>query len=321
MTLQCIAGLCRPDEGYIELNGRVLFDSAKGINMPPGKRKVGFVFQNYALFPHLNVVDNIAYGIRSLSATEVSEKVKRLLALLHLEQLGGRFPRQLSAGQQQRVAIARALAPDPEIILLDEPFSALDTQLRERLELELLALYNNFKGSMLLVTHDLMEGYRLGSKVAIFQSGNIIQQGPKEAVFSEPVNRSAARLLGMRNQMEGEVISVIDSNAVIYIPAWDVNLKAVVCHQPVIPNQKVILGIRPEFIEFAEKTGENILSATILQSVESIAVISYRFRQKQDAEGRHPLSATITKGQTRDLREGEDCFLRLPPEQLIIIKR
>ena len=151
MTLQCIAGLTRPDEGRIELNGQVLFDSASGINLPPQKRLVGFVFQNYALFPHMTVSENVAYSIRQLPASEVKEKVDRLLNIMNVSPLAGRYPKQLSAGQQQRVAIARALAPDPDVLLLDEPFSALDSQLKERLELELLELQSEYRGSMLLV--------------------------------------------------------------------------------------------------------------------------------------------------------------------------
>jgi len=319
MTLQCIAGLCRPDEGYIELNGRVLFDSTKDINVPPGKRKVGFVFQNYALFPHLTVVDNIAYGIRTLPTAEVTEKINKLLGLLRLEQLGTRFPRQLSAGQQQRVALARALAPDPEILLLDEPFSALDTQLRDRLELELLSLYGNFKGSMLLVTHDLIEGYRLGSRVAVFQSGNIIQCGPREVVFGEPVNRTAAHLTGVRNQIDGEVTSVANDSADVFIQAWNANLKAPTRCLHVVPGQKVVLGIRSEFIEFVEKPGDNTFPATILQAVESITATSYRLRLHQDPQERHLLSATIAKGQTQSISEGDSCQLRLPPERIILM--
>jgi len=319
MTLQCIAGLCRPDEGHVELNGRVLFDSAKGINIPPGKRKVGFVFQNYALFPHLNVADNIAYGIRSLPATEAGEKIKALLSLLHLDQLSSRFPRQLSAGQQQRVAIARALAPNPEILLLDEPFSALDTQLRERLELELLALYGTFNGSMLLVTHDLIEGYRLGTRVAVFQSGSIIQHDSKEVVFSEPVNRTVARLTGVRNQMDGKVVGTVSGIAEVYIPAWNTSLKAAAHRLTLVPGQEVVLGIRPEFIEFAEKEGENVFTALILQAVDSIAATSCRFRLKQDVQGRHLVSATLAKGHSHDPHEGDDCFLRFPPERIVIM--
>jgi molybdate transport system ATP-binding protein len=319
MSLQCLAGLCRPDEGYIELNNRVLFDSKKGINLPPGRRKVGFVFQNYALFPHLNVEDNIAYGIRHLPRTEVREKVKGLLDLLHLDQLANRLPRQLSAGQQQRVAIARALAPGPEVLLLDEPFSALDTQLRERLELELLSLHAGFHGSMLLVTHDLVEGFKLGSKMAIFQGGKIIQSGSRDRVFNEPINRTVARVTGVRNQMEGEIKRVENGYAWVYIPAWNTEIKVILRRVNYMPGERVTAGIRPEYIEHAQGPGENIFPATILQVVESIASVSYRFLLMADTAGKHYLNATISKCETSCMRVGETCLLRLPPDEMILI--
>jgi len=319
MTLQCIAGLSRPDEGHIELNGRVLFDSARGISVSPGERKVGFVFQNYALFPHLNVLDNIAYGIRNLPRAEAAEKIKKLLDLLHLETLGERLPRQLSAGQQQRVAIARALAPDPEILLMDEPFSALDTQLRERLELELLSLFAGFDGSIIIVTHDLVEGFKMGSKIAVFHAGSIAQCGSKERVFGEPVNRNVARLTGVRNQMEGEVRRGTDGYAWVYIPAWEAEVKVAMRRLVVSQGQQVVVGIRPEYIELAKTPGENTFPATILQVVESIASISYRFHVQSDVESRHFLNATISKCETRCMEVGEVCLLRLPPNQLILM--
>ncbi|HAS28470.1 MAG TPA: hypothetical protein DCR59_04855, partial [Dehalococcoidia bacterium] len=132
MTLQSVAGLMKPDKGYVEVNGRVLFDSENKINLPVQKRKVGFVFQHYALFPHLNVWDNIAYGLKDVPKDEIRVKIKQLLENMNINGLEGRYPRQLSAGQQQRVAIARALAPEPDVLLLDEPFSALDPILKER---------------------------------------------------------------------------------------------------------------------------------------------------------------------------------------------
>ena len=321
MTLQSIAGLCRPDEGCIELNGRVLFDSEKGIFVPAGERRVGFVFQNYALFPHMTVVDNIAYGIRRLPRTEAGRKIKALLELLHLEQLGGRLPKQLSAGQQQRVAIARALAPDPEILLLDEPFSALDTQLRERLELELLKLFEVFNGSMLIVTHDLVEGFKMGSKIAVYQSGKIIQCGSRDRVFGEPVNRTVARLTGVRNQMDGEIAHIDTGFASVRIPAWGSEVRVALRDgsQQIAVGQGVVVGIRPEYIEIVNNEGPNVFPATVLQVVEGIASVSYRFHVRADSAERHYLNAVIPKSEAMCFREGEVCLLRLPPGQLIII--
>ena len=135
MTLQCIAGLLRPDEGLIKLNNKTLLDTRNHVSLKPRARGVGFVFQNYALFPHYTVEDNIAYGMSQLPKDYVKTRVGELMDKMHLTGLGHRFPRQLSAGQQQRVALARAIAPEPELLLLDEPFSALDSQVKERLEL------------------------------------------------------------------------------------------------------------------------------------------------------------------------------------------
>ncbi len=186
MTLLCIAGLIRPDEGYVRLNGKALWDSVRGLSLPPRQRKVGFVFQNYALFPHLTVYDNIAFGIRRLPRREVDERVSRLLAGMNIQGLGHRYPGQLSGGQQQRVAVARALAPEPEVLLMDEPFSALDAHVKECLEDELLALHNFYQGTVLFVTHDLAEGYRVSSRIAVYESGRILQCDSKQRVIAEP---------------------------------------------------------------------------------------------------------------------------------------
>ena len=320
MTLQCIAGLTRPDEGRIELNGKVLFDSAEGINLPPQKRKVGFVFQNYALFPHMTVNENVAYSIRHLPAAEVKEKVERLLNIMNVIQLAGRYPKQLSAGQQQRVAIARALAPDPEVLLLDEPFSALDSQLKERLELELLALQQEYHGSMLLVTHDLAEGYKLGTQIAIYQAGRIAQCDTRQKVFSQPVNRTVARLAGVRNLMDGAVTRVEPPYVWVRIEAWNAELKALIRGDlPLVPDQKVVVGIRPEYVDLKPAEGENVFSSRILQAVEGISSITYRFHVDSDQQARHYINAAISKSSAICVKDGQTCLLYLPPEHLIVI--
>ena len=186
MTLLSIAGLIRPDEGHIRLNDQVLWDSARGISLLPQQRKVGFVFQNYALFPHLTVYDNIAFGIRHLPRRVVDERVSRMLDRMKIQGLGHRYPGQLSGGQQQRVAVGRALAPEPEVLLMDEPFSALDAQVKERLEGELLALQDFYRGTVLFVTHDLAEGYRVSSRMAVYESGRILQFDDKQKVIAAP---------------------------------------------------------------------------------------------------------------------------------------
>jgi molybdate transport system ATP-binding protein len=320
MTLQCIAGLTRPDEGRIELNGKVLYDSALGVNLPPQKRKVGFVFQNYALFPHMTVSENVAYSIRQLPIAEVNRKVDYLMNIMNVVPLAGRYPRQLSAGQQQRVAIARALAPDPEVLLMDEPFSALDSQLKERLELELLALQDEYHGSMLLVTHDLAEGYKLGSQVAIYQSGRIAQCDTKQKVFASPVNRTVARLTGFRNLMDGVVARVDGPYAWVDIVAWGSPLKASVnSDSGFVPGQKVVVGIRPEYVDLKQGEGENIFPSRILQAVEGISSVTYRFHVQSDQQAKHYINATISKSNAICLEDGQTCMLHFPPENLVVI--
>jgi molybdate transport system ATP-binding protein len=321
MTLQCIAGLTRPDEGYIELGGKVLFDSATGINLPPQKRRVGFVFQNYALFPHMTVGENVAYSIRDLPTLEVREKVAHLLGMMNINSLSKRYPRQLSAGQQQRVAIARALAPDPEVLLLDEPFSALDSQLRERLELELLTLQREYRGSMLLVTHDLAEGYKLGAKVAVYQAGRIAQCDTRQRVFSAPVNRTVARLTGVRNLMDGYVRFLNPPYMRVHVPAWAMDLKAPLTFgSDVSAGRQVVVGIRPEYVQITQaEDAENVFDCRVLQAVEGISSITYRFKADRDQQDRHTLNALIPKSNTTLLQEGQSCWLYLPPEHLIVI--
>ncbi len=218
MTLLCIAGLLQPDEGYVRLNGKVLWDSAGGPGLLPRQRGVGFVFQNYALFPHLTINDNIAFGIRHLPPKQVDERVSRLLDRMHIQGLGHRYPGQLSGGQQQRVAVARALASEPEVLLMDEPFSALDAHVKVRLEDELLALQRYYQGTVLFVTHDLAEGYKLSSKIAVYESGRILQCDSKERVIVAPASCALARLTGVRNLMAGMVAEISDADAWITVP-------------------------------------------------------------------------------------------------------
>lgn len=320
MTLQCIAGLLQPDSGHIELNSHVLFDSSRHINLPAQKRKVGFVFQNYALFPHLNVIENVAYGIRHLPRQQVQERVHELLKLMHVDTLGQRHPSQLSAGQQQRVAIARAMAPGPEILLFDEPFSALDLQLKERLELEFLALQEHFKGDMLLVTHDLAEGYKLAQKIAVFQAGSIIQCGSKHNIFFAPVNSTVARLTGIRNLIKGNIVELNADFTSIYIPAWGKTLQAV-CHQEhhLEINQPVTVGIRSEQIKLYSEGENNTLDCRVIQTAEGISTISYRLQVESDSEAHHLLNVTVHKNEKPCLTPNHNCTIYLPAEHLIII--
>ncbi|MQA92696.1 MAG: ATP-binding cassette domain-containing protein [Gemmatimonas sp.] len=185
LTLRTIAGLTVPDSGRIELDGRVLLDTQRAINLPPRARNIGYVFQQYALFPHLSVFRNVGFGIRGLPAEEGRERIGRLLELVGLEGLGKRRPTQLSGGQQQRVALARALATHPELLLLDEPFAAVDLRVRRRLRAELRRIHDVTGTPMLLVTHDVTEVRQLADSLVLIDGGRVHRSGPTAALLAD----------------------------------------------------------------------------------------------------------------------------------------
>lgn len=199
MTLRCIAGLETPSQGRIVLNGRVLFDSHKRINVPSRDRKVGLVFQNYALFPHLTVAQNIAFGMDSLPQPQRVAEVTKYLDQIGLTGLGDRYPHQLSGGQQQRVALARALAIHPDILLLDEPLSALDTYLRSHIEQLLIEVLAHYQGITLFITHKLEEAYRVCTNLLVLSGGQIQAEGTKAKIFEHPPTFEVAKVTECKN--------------------------------------------------------------------------------------------------------------------------
>ena len=205
LTLQCLAGLMRPDEGRIVVNGTVFFDSAAGIDLPTQKRRLGYVFQGHALFPHLSVADNVAYGLHGWPRDRRQHRTAEILERLGLGALAARRPRELSGGQKQRVALGRALAPDPALLLLDEPLSALDAPLRRQLREELLGVVREWGKTTVLVTHDLPEAFQLADRVVVYEAGQVVQQAPKTELLSAPASERVARLMGVRNILGGTV--------------------------------------------------------------------------------------------------------------------
>ncbi len=199
VTLKCIAGIMTPDKGRIVLDGETLFDSDKHIDLTPQQRRVGYLFQQYALFPNMTVAQNIQCGIRSGTRTEKQQRAAEQLRRFRLEGMEKKYPAQLSGGQQQRVALARILASEPRAILLDEPFSALDSFLKWNLELELSDLLSDFGGPILWVSHDLGECYRNCGSVCVIENGRSSPVTDMETLVRRPATQSAARLTGCRN--------------------------------------------------------------------------------------------------------------------------
>jgi molybdate transport system ATP-binding protein len=206
LTLQCLAGLMTPNAGRIVVDGRVLFDSASGVNVPAQARRVGYVFQGYALFPHLTVAQNVGFGLRDLPPARRAEKTARVLEQLGLGDLDQRYPRELSGGQRQRVALGRALAIDPAMLLLDEPLSALDAPLRRALRDELRALLRTVGTAAVVVTHDFTEAYRLGDRIVVYDAGRVVQSAARSELLWQPASESVARIMGIRNVLHGTVV-------------------------------------------------------------------------------------------------------------------
>jgi len=194
MTLKSIAGIERPDAGYISIDDKVLFDSSRKINLKPQKRRVGYMFQNYALFPTMTVTQNIAAG-RGITADRVREMIDRF----RLQGLEDHYPSELSGGQQQRVALARIMAYRPDLILLDEPFSALDDNLKERLQHEMIAMLSDYDGQVILVSHSRDEIYRFSEELLTMQDGHVLAGGKTAELFADPGTVSVARMTGCKN--------------------------------------------------------------------------------------------------------------------------
>ena len=219
LTLQCIAGLVAPDSGRIVSAGRALFDSSEGVDMRPQERRIGYVFQGYALFPHMTVAQNIAYGqIRSPQPTNRDAVPARaIIDRLGLGNLMSRYPSDLSGGQQQRVALARALATDPDVLLLDEPFSALDAPLRRELAAELSQTLREWGKNAVLVTHDLPEAYQIADVVVLYEHGATTGAMPKNDLLWNPSSERVARLIGARNILRA---TIADSSGDSIVLDW-----------------------------------------------------------------------------------------------------
>lgn len=208
LTLDCVAGLVTPDEGRIEVGGSLLFDSGSGTNLPPQKRHCGYVFQNYALFPHMTLRENLDFAAREFKSLERHRRVNEVIDQFRLSDVVGRLPAQLSGGQQQRGSIARALLRDPKILLLDEPSRGLDVRLRQELYQVLQQVRRDFRTPMLLVTHDLEECFELGEEVVVLLDGKVAQMGTPRTILESPSSAAVARLLGRFNLFEAEIVAL-----------------------------------------------------------------------------------------------------------------
>ena len=311
MTLKCIAGIETPDEGRIVLDGRVLFDAKEKINLPPQRRQVGYLFQNYALFPNMTVEKNIAAGVHERDRAKRAEKVAQMIRALYLEGMEKKLPRQLSGGQQQRVALARILASSPQVLLLDEPFSALDSYLKWQVELELMDLLGRFPGAVCFVTHSRDEVYRICRSVCVLDSG---RSEPRQAVrdlFDAPATLSACLLSGCKNisrvrPLDGGRVEALD---------WGVTLTPAHPAGPEITH----IGVRAHFLRPVARPGENTIPCTVIRVVEDVFSTVVLLATPGGETGFSRLRLELPKEDWAALDNPKTLFLQVDPAQVLLL--
>ena len=240
MTLRSIAGIEDVDSGHIEVDGRVLYDSANRVNLKPQQRNVGYMFQNYALFPTMTVLKNVMAGL-GRNTPENRSKAMDMLSRFRMKGYEDRLPGELSGGQQQRVALARIMVTEPELILLDEPFSALDGYLRDRMQVEMLEMLEDFPGQVLMVSHSRDELYRFSEELLVVREGSILRQGETRSVFRDPVRIEVAKLTGCKNFSD---VRLLDSHT-LEATEWGITLR----FEKELPDRVGHIGYRAHYFE------------------------------------------------------------------------
>jgi molybdate transport system permease protein len=318
MTLRCIAGLEQPERGSIILNGRTLFDAEKRISVPTRQRGAGLLFQNYALFPHLTVSENVVFGLQDASPRERASRAQRQIADVHLGGLERRLPRELSGGEQQRVALARALATEPQALLLDEPLSALDTYLRSAIEQQLIVTLAKFRRPALYVTHNIEEAYRIASKLVVLSKGKVVASGPREEVFRNPPTLEVALLTGLKNFSRARAVSADSVEAL----DWNCVLN---CANPRQASAAYV-GIRAHHIGFVFEKNEppapNAFPCWVVRASETQfhATLFLRLHNPADASGQYHLQAEVTSEQWAIFKNQQQPWMAvLPTEKLLVL--
>jgi iron(III) transport system ATP-binding protein len=274
-TLRLLAGFLTPDEGEIRVGGRLL--SSPRATVPPERRRMGMVFQNYAVWPHMSVFDNVAFGLKlaRIGRAEIGERVARVLAAVGLEGLEGRHPTQLSGGQQQRVALARSLVVEPSILLLDEPLSNLDAKLRERMRGELKSLQRRTGITFVYVTHDQAEAMALSDRIAVLHDGVLQQYGRPREIYERPANLFVADFMGIVNRLPGEIVERRDGQ--LRVRVGDHVLAATGPAADESSARAVILAIRPESVRLGKPEGPgNRLDGSVVEATFLGSIVDYQ---------------------------------------------
>ena len=309
LILKCIAGIERPDSGRIVINNQVVFDSEKGINLSPQKRYVGFLFQNYALFPTKTVWNNISSVIKK-PKSERQAIVEDIVQKFQLDGVKNLYPRQISGGQQQRTALARILVSQPKILMLDEPFSALDTQLKWRMEQEVAAVLKEFEGMTILVSHDRDEVYRISDKIAVMDNGKIDSVGTKSQIFQSPNTLTAALMTGCKNVSRVEKVN----DRLIKALDWGIMLRT----KNMVSDNIRHLGVRANHFKFVYNPNENNncflchIHAIIEEPFENTIVFSFNGSDER-------LQLKLQK-QLSEKLNGKEFTIHVPLDKIIFLE-
>lgn len=322
-ALRCIAGLENPDAGTIKINDTVYFDSRRRVNLPPQKRKIGYMFQENALFPHMNVRQNIEFGLKGMHPAEKMERVNAMLDLAGIEEFEFAYPDELSGGQKQKVALARALAPDPEVLLLDEPFSALDTVVRLKLRKELRVIQKRLGIPVIFITHDPVEAFTMADRMVVFDNGRVQQLGLPEDVFYHPKTRYVAELVGFSNLFDDAVVEGHGQECTFL---WSLGTEITAPYIRRMAGDKVSWGIRPENIELVDSsiahTAPNEEQKNLLRGVISNIVnrgtSRVMFMKLKGSETVLNIEVTNHVFNSLKIGKGNDCMVRIRTSDMIV---
>ena len=309
-TLRMLGGFEIPNAGRILLAGHDV------TNLPPNKRNVNIVFQDYALFPHLNIARNIAFGLemKGLDSPAIHKRVMELLALVQLQDYAGRMPSELSGGQRQRVALMRALAPDPQVLLLDEPLSALDAKLRQQMQIELKAIQERTGKTFLFVTHDQEEALTMSDQIVVMNNGRVEQMGDPHSLYSRPESVFVANFIGEANLLRAKVVGADAKGTEL---AWNgKQVAAAPIAHGAKPGDSVIMVVRPEAIRFA--TGKDTANAFPGKVRQRVFKGNHTSMMIEVEDGTR-INALVHQSQT-DALSGEDVWLNWKPQAATVIR-
>ena len=306
LTLQCVAGLIRPERGRVVLGDRVLLDTEAGVDRPPRARRVGYVFPDGALFPHLSVGDNVAFGLAGWAADRRRARLAAMVDRLRLGGLDTRLPHELSDEQRQRTALARALAPEPDLLLLDEPLAGLDPPARRRLRADLARILHDRNQATIVATRELSEAYQLADRVVVHEAGRVVESAPKAELLWQPTSERVARLTGMRNVLHGTVLKAspdrvqlrwrgqtleaVSSPGRAYLPA---------------AGSSIAFFIRPEYVRLVRKDRGtpdphhmNLMRGTVVSQADQGTIWTLAIRLDEPgppAQGDHDLEVEVPR--------------------------